>query len=122
MSNTEDSQNPKKRGSISLAQKNPELAKEAYGWDPQLVPFGSKMKLKWKCSKSHIFEATVSNRSKAGTKCPYCANVSVLPGFNDLATTNPELAKQANGWDPTTVIAGGKKKLPWRTLRRNEKS
>ena len=113
MTGTTDSADPKKRGSVSLAQKSPELAKEAFGWDPTLVAFGSKQKLKWKCPKGHIFEATVSNRSNAGTKCPYCANVSVLPGFNDLATTNPELARQANGWDPTTVIAGSKKKLSW---------
>ena len=30
----------------------------------------------------------------------------VLTGFNDLATTHPELAMQAEGWDPTKVIAG----------------
>ena len=114
MASDKDSGVPVKRGSISLAQNNPELAKEAFGWDPELVPFGSKKKLKWKCPQGHIFEATVSNRARAGTKCPYCANVSVLPGFNDLATTNPELAKQANGWDPKIVIAGSKKKLPWK--------
>lgn len=27
----------------------------------------------------------------------------VLRGFNDLATTHPEIAKEADGWDPTTV-------------------
>jgi len=114
MASDKDSGDSKKRGSISLAQKHPELAREAFGWDPELVPFGSKKKLKWKCPKNHVFEATVSNRAHAGTKCPFCANVLVLAGFNDLATTNPDLAKQAHGWDPKTVIAGSKKKLPWR--------
>jgi hypothetical protein len=35
-------------------------------------------------------------------------------GFNDLATTHPEVAKEADGWDPTQVIAGTNKRLKWR--------
>jgi hypothetical protein len=38
----------------------------------------------------------------------------VLAGFNDLATKWPEIAQEADGWDPTTVTAkSSKKKLPW---------
>jgi hypothetical protein len=37
----------------------------------------------------------------------------VLAGYNDLATTHPELAEQAMGWDPTTVTAGSNKKRKW---------
>ena len=37
----------------------------------------------------------------------------VLYGFNDLATVNPELSAQADGWDPTTVTVGSTKKLSW---------
>ena len=33
-----------------------------------------------------------------------------IPGMNSLAITNPELAKQAHGWDPTTVAAMSNKK------------
>jgi hypothetical protein len=33
-----------------------------------------------------------------------------LQGFNDLATTHPELAKEAFGWDPTKVSRGSAKK------------
>jgi hypothetical protein len=36
-----------------------------------------------------------------------------LPGFNDLATTHPELSRQAL-FDPTSVSKGSHKKLPWR--------
>jgi hypothetical protein len=46
--------------------------------------------------------------------CPYCSNKAVLIGYNDLATTHPELAAQAEGWDPTTVVAGSNKKRKWR--------
>jgi hypothetical protein len=38
----------------------------------------------------------------------------VLVGFNDLATTNPELAEQADGWDPTTVVAFTNKRVAWK--------
>jgi hypothetical protein len=33
--------------------------------------------------------------------------------LNDLATTHPELAKEAHGWDPTAVIAGSHKLRSW---------
>jgi hypothetical protein len=35
-------------------------------------------------------------------------------GFNDLATTHPELAQEADGWDPTLLIAGSKEKMNWK--------
>lgn len=48
------------------------------------------------------------------TGCPICAGQQILVGFNDLATTHPELADQADGWDPKTVISGSNKPVPWR--------
>jgi Zn ribbon nucleic-acid-binding protein len=36
-----------------------------------------------------------------------------LTGFNDLATTHPQLLQQVHGWDPRTVSAGSAKKLEW---------
>jgi hypothetical protein len=29
-----------------------------------------------------------------------------MVGFNDIASTHPEIAKQAYGWNPKKVIAG----------------
>jgi predicted GIY-YIG superfamily endonuclease len=69
--------------------------------------------LEWICSQKHVWIAEGSNRI-VGHGCPYCTNQKVLKGFNDLATTNPELAKEANGWDPSAVIAGTTKKLSWK--------
>ena len=37
----------------------------------------------------------------------------IIKGVNDLATTHPEIAKEAYGWDPRTVSAGSHKKLEW---------
>jgi hypothetical protein len=100
-------------GFNDLATTNPELAKEAYKWDPKTVTFGSGKNRKWQCSQGHMYLASVSHRSK-GRNCPYCSNKKVLIGFNDLATTHPQLAKEANGWDPRTVTAGTHMKLEWK--------
>ena len=35
-------------------------------------------------------------------------------GINDLETMFPEIAKEADGWDPTTVRFGSHKKMPWK--------
>ena len=58
----------------------------------------------------------LSDRTK-GSGCPVCGGKQGLPGFNDLATTNPELVSQADGWDPTTVTAGTERKRAWRCDR-----
>jgi hypothetical protein len=37
-----------------------------------------------------------------------------MTGFNDLATTFPLIATEANGWDPRTLVAGSNKKVEWK--------
>ena len=37
-----------------------------------------------------------------------------MTGFNDLKTKYPEIAKEADGWDPTTFLFGTNKKMPWK--------
>ena len=97
----------------SLATSHPKLASQADGWDPTDVATFSNMKMDWKCDLGHKWSARVSHRSK-GIGCPICSNQQVLVGYNDLATTHPDIAKEADGWDPATVTAGSNKKLFWR--------
>jgi hypothetical protein len=97
----------------SLPIEYPEIAAEAYGWDPETVMAKSGIRKEWKCSKGHIWSSTVASRT-SGAGCPICSNQKVLAGFNDLESTHPELAKEAEGWDPKTKIAGSNKKLKWR--------
>jgi hypothetical protein len=99
-----------------LSETHPDLAKEAYGWDPKTVTAGSSKKLKWVCGKGHIFESITSNRSK-GAGCGVCANYVIVAGINDLATLHPEVASQAYGWDPNKVGAGSHKRLTWKCLQ-----
>lgn len=100
-------------GFNDLATTHPELGKQAHGWSPESVVAGSKKKLEWICEFGHLWQATISSRASMGLGCPVCSNKKILPGFNDLATTNPLLAAQAHGWDPTTVSERSGKTKEW---------
>ena len=101
-------------GLNDLATTHSELAAQADGWDPASAKAGTNKKMKWRCQRGHVWDASVSSRARLGSSCPVCSNQKVLSGFNDLATTHPELAAQADGWEPRTFIAGTNKKLLWR--------
>jgi hypothetical protein len=94
-------------GFNDLATEHPNVASEAFDWDPRLIISGSNKKLKWICKLGHIWLASPDQRTgdrKSG--CPYCANKKLLTGFNDLATRFPTIAAEADGWDPKKVITG----------------
>ena len=101
-------------GYNDLATINPELAAEADGWDPTTLTVSSGKKVGWKCKLGHQWTVPVSGRTGRNRGCPICSNQKVLVGFNDLATINPELAAEADGWDPTTVSVGTNKKNNWK--------
>jgi len=103
-------------GFNDLATKNPELAAQADGWDPTTVAAHTHRSFKWKCERGHKWKATVNNRFRSGG-CPFCSNKKLLIGFNDLASTNPELAAQADGWDPTLIFANSGKSFNWKCER-----
>ncbi len=101
-------------GFNDLATTHPEIAKEMYLGDPTKFTFGSGKKVKWKCNQGHIWIASVNERMKNG--CPTChiRFKAIIVGINDLQTTHPEIASQADGWDPKIVTAGSSKKLQWK--------
>lgn len=96
-----------------LSASHPELSGQAHGWDPTKFYSADKRNYEWICSLGHVWVATIHNRAN-GSGCHYCGNKKVLVGFNDLATTHPELAMQAHEWDPTTVVAGMKAERAWK--------
>lgn len=106
----------------SLAVQFPVIAAQ---WHPtrngavtpdSLMP-GSNRRVWWKCNRGHEWQATVKSRT-SGCGCPICTNRKVVVGQNDLATTDPELAKQ---WHPSKngslradqIQAGSGKKVWW---------
>jgi hypothetical protein len=99
-------------GFNDLATLNPEVAEEALGWDSKLVGPNSNKRLLWKCSSHHEWLARPADRLR-GDGCPYCSGRKVLLGFNDLATTHPDLALQANGWNPQDFTYGSNQRKKW---------
>ena len=108
-------------GYNDLATTNPEILKE---WDydkniikPNEISSGSGLSAWWRCSKNHSFSTAIYNKVK-GIGCPYCSNRKVLKGFNDLATTNPELLREwdydKNKFKPDEMISGTDKKVWWK--------
>lgn len=63
---------------------------------PSMFTSGSGQNVWWCCEKGHEWQMPINERSQ-GNGCPYCSNHRVWPGFNDLASQNPKLAKQ---WHP----------------------
>jgi len=104
-----------------LATVKPYLAAE---WDhkkngeltPESVGVSDMSTAHWVCPKGHAYEQIIAYRSQAG--CPQCSGRKVILGINDLATINPDLAKE---WDfkkngdlkPESVSAGSGKKIFW---------
>ena len=99
----------------------PELAKEFSNKNKNTVDNYTKKsgkKVWWKCPKGHEYEEIISNRVK-GSNCPYCSNHKVMTGYNDLATTHPQLLEEWNyeknaNLKPTNIVAGTSKKLWWK--------
>jgi hypothetical protein len=100
-------------GFNDLATTDPELAREAFGWDPTTVTRGSSLLASWRCNKGHVWETKVNARACKGRGCGICKNQILLTGYNDLATIAPKLAAQAFGWDPNTKMAGSMHKAEW---------
>ncbi len=107
----------------SLQEANPELAAEWHPTKngdllPENVPAGSGKKAWWLCPVCHgEWQTRIVARSK-GRGCPYCANQRLLVGFNDLATKNPQIAREwhpAKNGDltPRDVMVTSNKKVWW---------
>jgi hypothetical protein len=84
---------------------------------PSELSIGSGKKVWWVCNLGHEWQAPVGTRVQRNSGCPYCAGVLLLEGFNDLATRNPDLAKE---WDPTKNyplepknVSGGNQNKAW---------
>jgi len=90
-------------------EKNDEL-----GLDIYKVTKGSSKKVWWIGRCGHKWDSMVSNRVK-GSNCPYCAGIKFKVGYNDMWTTNPELASLlANPEDGYKCTQLSTKKVDWK--------
>jgi hypothetical protein len=99
-------------GFNDLATTHPNIAAEAVPPLPVVTSYSNK-KLQWQCQLGHEYSQIVANRVGQNQGCPFCANKKVLVGFNDLQSTHPEIAVEAEGWDPTTVTFGSSAMRFW---------
>jgi len=127
--NTMSIPRPPKPGQ-SLAQRFPNITAQWHPTrnsdrTPDQVTAGSHTKVWWRCDLGHEWEAETNSRTSGGHGCPVCAGRTVLAGYNDLATTFPDVAAQ---WHPTRnadrtpdqVSAGVVKKVWWRCEQGHE--
>lgn len=112
------------RGFNDLATTHPELVAE---WDfgrngdlgPDGVRFNATKQVWWRGSCGHEWQMSPRQRAAEGLGCPYCSGHRVLAGFNDLATTHPDIAamwhpRMNKRLKPTGVQATSRKPAWWR--------
>lgn len=88
---------------------------------PDNICYGTAKKVYWIAKCGHSWQASLNKRTSDKTGCPYCteSHAKFLQGFNDLATTNPELLPF---WDyekngellPSMVMKGQHRKVWWK--------
>ena len=117
-------------GHNDLASTYPDIAKEWHptkngNLTPRDVKATERKKVWWKCSNGHHYLQTIYLKTIRNYGCPICNNQQILVGYNDLATTYPEIAKE---WHPTKnknltpkdVTAGSKRKIWWKCEKGHE--
>lgn len=117
-------------GVNDLATQFPDVAAE---WHPtkngalrpeNIQPYSAKI-VWWRCEEGHEWQASVKSRVKEHAGCPICANKTIIPGVNDLATLFPALAAE---WDtekngalaPQELGPGSSKRVWWRCEKGHE--
>lgn len=104
--------------------RHPEIAAKWHptnnrGVKPEDVTTACHDQFWWLDTCGHSYRASMAQMLYGNKKCPMCEGKELVIGFNDLATTNPELAKEWN-WDkngslrPDQVPFGYTKKVWWK--------
>ena len=86
---------------------------------PRNITSANGRKVWWECGAGHTWMAAVYARAKQDAGCPFCTNHKAWPGFNDVASQSPELARQwyqpLNGArTPENTLARSHAKVWWR--------
>lgn len=93
----------------NLLKKFPILCQE---WDfekndisPEELTCGSGMKVWWKCSNGHSYQASISHRtSKKPTGCPYCKNPSKYKKIGQYTLSGEKIKVWANAKEAASVL------------------
>lgn len=108
---------------LPLSVTHPHIADEWHpvnngALTPEIITAGSGRVVWWLGKCGHEWDVKVCIRTGQNQGCPICSNKRILIGFNDLATTDPELIKEwhpvKNGsLLPTMFVRGNNKKVWW---------
>lgn len=105
----------------SLADLRPDIAREWHSamnpQSPENTTASSNKAVWWECGRGHHYRAVVANRTRRGIGCMYCSGHAPLRGYNDLATTRPDISAEwdaSNDSAPANFTAGSNKKVNWR--------
>ena len=105
----------------SFSDDRPELLRE---WDsdrnapkdPKFFSSGSMERVWWVCDEGHSWQASIKNRTRLGTGCPYCVNVKVAEA-SSLLKLYPELASEYSERNPKRaqeISPGSSLKVLWK--------
>lgn len=88
------------------------------GKNPTNILIDSDEVVWWKCSKGHLWEASVKERIN-GRKCIVCQTKEVITGFNDIKTLAPRLIaewdyEKNTDLDPEKTACCSNKKAWWK--------
>ena len=83
--------------SNSLAKNYPEIAKDWHptkngDLTPQDFTYASHQRVWWLGKCGHEWNTPIKSRTLSNSNCHYCSGRKALKGFNDMWTTNPNLA------------------------------
>ena len=81
---TQSKSNQKFQDELKQMREN---GRDIYTYDEYI---NGQTKMRFYCSKGHAWEAR-PNEILRGSGCPYCSNKKVLIGYNDIATTSPDI-------------------------------
>lgn len=109
------------KGFNDLETLFPEVAKT---WSPNNtmkpseVSSSSNREVMWICENKHEWKARVADRTE-GHGCPYCTGQRVWKGFNDLATTHPQLIPEWSdkNLSPETITYKNRSNVWWHCKR-----
>lgn len=114
---------------LSLKYLYPELAHQVDrdknpNLNPAEISANAYKYVWWRCGKGHSWRATIAQRTKVGTGCPYCSG-RLATKENCLSTTNPELLLFWNfdknlNVSPDTVKAYSNRKIWWKCAEGHE--
>lgn len=103
-----------------------DLLNHLVSYNDRYISYSSHTKIDWVCDFGHKFNIdpckfTNPNRCRGNLgvfKCPYCSGQKVQAGYNDLATTRPDLANEwdyeKNDFTPQQVTRGSHKDAWWK--------